>query len=90
MYERGPVDLRDYLPRYKRVPLAIEEAKAQTESAADVTQQAYRYARWLDLRFSISSNGAGWILTDNDSGEFETLYAPPSPESIMTGMGCIH
>lgn len=87
MYDETQSIIADYLLRYKGVPLAVLEAKAETESAADGMQQASRYARRLDLRFSISSNGADWILTDNDSGEFETFDAPPSPESIMTRMG---
>src|SRR5258708_15237327 len=71
MYDETQSIIADYLLRYKGVPLAILEAKAETESAADGMQQAARYARRLSLRFSIASNGNDWLLTDNDTGDFE-------------------
>src|ERR1700741_5257977 len=79
--------IADYLLRYKGVPLAILEAKAEAESAADGMQQASRYARRLSLRFSIASNGLAWILTDNETGEFESLNAPPSPDDLLARLG---
>ncbi|MBU5637502.1 DEAD/DEAH box helicase family protein [Geomonas sp. Red69] len=87
MYDETQSIIADYLLRYKGVPLAILEAKADTMSAADGMQQASRYARRLSLRFSISSNGNDWILTDNDSGKFDSLNAPPSPEELVARMG---
>lgn len=87
MYDEAQSIIADYLLRYKGVPLAILEAKAEAESAADGMQQALRYARRLSLRFSLASNGSDWILTDNDSGDFEALSAPPSPEDLITRMG---
>ena len=87
MYDETQSIIADYLLRYKGVPLAILEAKSEGESAADGIQQASRYARRLSLRFSIASNGNDWILTDNDTGHFETLGAPPSPDELMARMG---
>lgn len=87
MYDETQFVIADYLLRFKGLPLAIVEAKAEAESAADGMQQASRYARRLSLRFSIATNGADWILTDNDSGAFETLSAPPSPEDLLARMG---
>ena len=87
MYDETQSIIADYLLRYKGVPLAILEAKSETDSAADGMQQASRYARRLSLRFSIASNGSDWILTDNDTGDFETLDAPPSPEDLIARMG---
>ncbi len=87
MYDETQFVIADYLLRFKGLPLAIVEAKAETESAADGMQQASRYARRLSLRFSIATNGADWILTDNDTGAFETLSAPPSPEDLLARMG---
>ncbi|MFC1652137.1 DEAD/DEAH box helicase family protein, partial [Planctomycetota bacterium] len=66
---------------------AVLEAKSESESAADGMQQASRYARRLDLRFSIASNGSDWILTDNDTQAFETLETPPTPEDLVARMG---
>lgn len=87
MYDETQSIIADYLLRYKGVPLAILEAKSEGESAADGMQQASRYARRLSLRFSISSNGNDWILTDNDTGDFESLSAPPSPDELAARMG---
>lgn len=87
MYDETQFVIADYLLRFKGLPLAIVEAKAETASAADGMQQASRYARRLSLRFSIATNGADWILTDNDTGTFETLSAPPSPDDLLVRMG---
>lgn len=87
MYDETQSIIADYLLRFKGVPLAILEAKAETESAADGMQQASRYARRLSMRYSLASNGSEWILTDNDNGDFETLAAPPSPDDLIARMG---
>ena len=83
MYDETQAIIADYLLRYRGVPLAILEAKAESESAADGMQQGSRYARRLMLRFSIASNGHDWILTDNDTGDYETLSSPPEPEDLV-------
>lgn len=87
MYDESQSIIADYLLRYRGVPLAILEAKSESESAADGMQQASRYARRLSVRFSLSSNGVDWILTDNDSGAFEALTAPPSPDELLARLG---
>ena len=87
MYDETQAIIADYVLRYRGVPLAILEAKAEGESAAEGMQQAARYARRLSLRFSVSSNGSDWILTDNDTGAFETLSAPPTAQDLITRMG---
>jgi type I restriction enzyme, R subunit len=87
MYDETQAIVADYLLRYRGLPLAILEAKAEAESAADGMQQASRYARRLQIRFSLASNGQDWILTDNDSGVFETGLTPPTPENILDRLG---
>jgi type I restriction enzyme R subunit len=87
MYDETQSIIADYLLRYRSVPLLILEAKAEGEDAADGMQQASRYARRLSIRFSLATNGANWILTDNDTGDFETLSGPPTPEEIITRFG---
>lgn len=87
MYDETQSIIADYLLRYRGVPLAILEARSESESAADGMQQASRYARRLSLRFSLASNGNDWILTDNDTGDFESLSAPPSPDELVARMG---
>jgi type I restriction enzyme R subunit len=68
MYDETQSIIADYLIRFKGVPFAVLEAKAEGLSASDGMQQGARYARRLSLRFSISTNGKEWILTDNDKG----------------------
>lgn len=87
MYDETQAIIADYLLRFKGVPLAILEVKSETASAADGMQQASRYARRLSLRFSIASNGNDWILTDNETGKFESLNAPPSAEELIARTG---
>jgi type I restriction enzyme R subunit len=87
MYDETQEIIADYLLLYRGIPLTILEAKAESESAADGMQQASRYARRLLIRFSIASNGKDWILTDNETGHFETLSTPPTPEDIVTRLG---
>jgi type I restriction enzyme R subunit len=87
MYDETQFVIADYLLRFKGVPMAIVEAKAEGDSAADGMQQASRYARRLSLRYSIATNGTDWILTDNDTGAFDTLSAPPSPQDLLARMG---
>jgi type I restriction enzyme R subunit len=87
MYDETQAIIADYLLSHRGVPLAILEAKAEAEAAADGMQQASRYARRLMIRFSVSSNGQDWILTDNETGAFETLAAPPTPEDIVNKHG---
>jgi type I restriction enzyme R subunit len=87
MYDETQAIIADYLLRYRSIPLAILEAKPESESAANGMQQASRYARRLMIRFSLATNGQDWILTDNDTGAFETLLAPPTPEDLVMRMG---
>ncbi|MBI4661631.1 MAG: DEAD/DEAH box helicase family protein [Verrucomicrobia bacterium] len=87
MYDDSQAIVADYLLRYRSVPLAVLEAKAEGESAADGMQQGSRYAQRLALRFSIATNGEEWILTDNDTGAFENSAAPPSPDEIIRKHG---
>lgn len=87
MYDETQAIIADYLLRYRGIPLAVLEAKSESESAAEGMQQASRYARRLDIRFSIASNGHDWILTDNDTQAFETLTTPPTPEDLVARMG---
>jgi type I restriction enzyme R subunit len=87
MYDESQAIIADYQLRYRGIPLVILEAKAEGLSAADGMQQASRYARRLLIRFSLASNGHDWILTDNDTGDFESLTAPPTPDEIVARHG---
>jgi type I restriction enzyme R subunit len=87
MYDSSQQIVADYLLRLWRMPLAILEAKGEEEPASDGMQQGSRYAARLRLRFSIASNGREYILTDNESGEYETFENPPTPGDILHRLG---
>ena len=87
MYDDSQQIIADYVLRRGRLPLAILEAKAEDEDAADGMQQGSRYAGRLGLRFSVASNGTQFILTDNHTGEYEALTVPPTPDNIVHRLG---
>src|SRR6266571_30608 len=87
MYEDSQQLVADYLLRFWQMPIAVLEAKAEGKDAADGMQQASRYAKRLGLRFSLASNGCEYILTDNETGNYETLSAPPSPGDLLNRLG---
>lgn len=87
MYDESQKIIADYVLRLWNMPLAVLEAKAEGEDAADGVQQGSRYARRLGIRFSVATNGSTWILTDNETQEHEHLTAPPTPGDILHRMG---
>ena len=87
MYDASQQIIADYVLRLWRMPLAILEAKAEGEAAADGLQQGSRYARRLGLRLSVASNGGEYIVTDNETGEYETFPTPPTPGDILSRLG---
>ncbi|MCF8169158.1 MAG: hypothetical protein K9J77_11150 [Rhodoferax sp.] len=86
LYDEAQSIVADHLLRYRGLPLAIVEAKSESESAADGMQQASRYAHRLSLRFTFALNGNDCILTKNETGEFKSLSAPPPPDKLVTRM----
>lgn len=87
MYDDSQRIIADYVLRYRNMPLAILEAKAEGIDASNGIQQGSRYAARLDIRFSISSNGVEYILTDNSTGENETFSEPPGPQDLLRRLG---
>ncbi|UDQ77943.1 DEAD/DEAH box helicase family protein [Pectobacterium brasiliense] len=77
----------DYLLTFRNITMAVLEVKAEFRSAAEGMRQASQFANQLFLRFSISTNGHDWILTDNTIRSFETLSSPPSPEELIKRAG---
>jgi len=66
---RKPPKRVDYLLRYRRAfPLAVVEAKAAYNQAADRLQQAKQYAEMLGLKFAYATNGHDIIEFDYCSG----------------------
>jgi type I restriction enzyme R subunit len=87
MYDESQRLVVDYLLRLWQMLLAVLEAKAENEDAADGMQQASRYAKRLGLRFSIATNGQIYILTDNSTGDYVQLHTPPTPGDILHRLG---
>jgi type I restriction enzyme R subunit len=87
MYDPNQRIVLDYLLRFGHLPLAVLEAKAETEPAADGIQQGQRYTGRLGLRFTIASNGHDYILTDLVTGTCETFPAPPTPADLLGRLG---
>ena len=87
MYDSSQQIIADYVLRLWRMPLAILEAKAESVAATHGMQQGSRYAGRLRLRFSVASNGHEYILTDNETGEYKILEAPPTPGDLLSLLG---
>lgn len=88
MYDEHQAIIADYLLKLYGMPLAVLEAKAEGKPATDAIQQGERYARRLDLRFAIASNGHQHILSDLETGETEVLEGGlPSPGDILHRAG---
>ena len=87
MYDPSQRIVADYVLKLWTMPLAVLEAKREGEPASNGMQQGSRYAQRLGLRFSIASNGREYIVTDNESGKYESFAAPPSPGDILSRMG---
>lgn len=87
MYDNTQRIIADYVLKAGNLPLAVLEAKAEGESAADGIQQASRYTQRLGLHFAISSNGRQYILTELKSGKSETLSSPPTPALLFERLG---
>jgi type I restriction enzyme R subunit len=84
---RGKAKRADYILYLKpNIPIALIEAKDNTNSASDGMQQALDYAESLAIPFAFSSNGDGFVFHDRtgQSSDTETNLALddfPSPEA---------
>lgn len=88
LHTRGARKRADYILYYKpNIPIAIIEAKDNSQSVNAGIQQALAYAQTLDIPFVFSSNGDAFHFHDKTvkSGPIETeiaLTAFPSPEQL--------
>ncbi|WP_273207004.1 EcoAI/FtnUII family type I restriction enzme subunit R [Marinobacter subterrani] len=74
----------DYLLRYTRdFPIAVVEAKPESDSPGKGLQQAKEYAEILGLKFAYSTNGHQIIEFDYLSGEETELSSFPSPAELF-------
>src|SRR5206468_11166578 len=87
MYDSNQELVLDHLLRFRQIPLAVLEAKAESEPAADGIQQGQRYAERLGLRYAIASTGHEYILVDRQTGEHTTSPTPPTPGDLLQRLG---
>ncbi len=65
MVSRGKAKRADYVLYYRpNIPLALIEAKDNSQSVGAGIQQALEYAETLDIPFVFSSNGDGFVFHD--------------------------
>jgi type I restriction enzyme R subunit len=85
---RGEQKFADYVLYWKpNIPIAVVEAKDNSQSVGAGMQQALNYAEMLDVPFVFSSNGDGFIFHDRtgDTTPVErelTLEQFPSPAEL--------
>lgn len=82
---RGRKKSADYLLSYKNnFPLAIVEAKDNTQPVGAGLQQAIDYAKALDVPYVYASNGDGFVEQNLITGEMKELKLEefPSPEAL--------
>jgi type I restriction enzyme R subunit len=80
---RKPPKRVDFLLRYTRdFPLAVVEAKAGYQAAADGMQQAKTYAEMLGLKFAYATNGHEIIEFDYFTGVEAVVSAYPTPAAL--------
>ena len=77
----------DYLLRYRTYPVAIVEAKAESESHLAGMQQAKEYAARANIPFAYSSNGHRIEEFDCTTGIQRTLDGFPRPEELWERLG---
>lgn len=87
MYTPTSMMIVDYVLCYRGIRLAVLEVKAEGRSLDSARLQASQYTDRLMIQFSIAANGDDWILTENQTDEYESLKAPPAPEDILNRMG---
>lgn len=88
MVSRGQGKRADYILYYKpNVPLALIEAKDNTQPTGAGMQQALEYAETLDIPFVFASNGDGFVFHDRTgAGDAREITLPldafPSPGEL--------
>ena len=74
----------DYLLRYTRdFPVAVVEAKPESDSPGKGLQQAKEYAEILGLKFAYATNGRQIIEFDYLTGQESELAAYPTPSDLF-------
>ncbi len=75
----------DYILRYRPdMPLAVVEAKPDTEPVGTGMQQAKEYAEILGLKFAYATNGLDILEFDFTAGQERELISFPAPDELWT------
>lgn len=83
-FEKGTKGFVDFLMlNEKGFPLIVLEAKAENKDPLVGKEQARRYARTLDCRFVILSNGNIHYFWDLERGNPSIITAFPTPASVI-------
>lgn len=81
---RGDRKRADYILRYTRdYPIAVVEAKPETDPPGTGMQQAKDYAEILGLKFAYATNGHTILEFDYLTGTEAELTAYPTPEELF-------
>ncbi len=72
----------DYLLRYAGFPIAVVEAKAESESAERGFEQGKRYARDLGVPFAYATNGYDLLEYDYFTRQSRELADFPTPDTL--------
>jgi type I restriction enzyme, R subunit len=73
----------DYILRYTRdFPIAVVEAKPESDSPGEGLGQAKQYAEFLGLKFAYATNGHGIVEFDYTRGTESNLAAYPTPDEL--------
>lgn len=83
-YRRGEQKRADYVLRYTRdFPIAVVEAKPESDQPGKGMQQAKDYAEILGLKFAYATNGHHIIEFDYLTGQEIELSAYPTPDELF-------
>ncbi|MDR1952670.1 MAG: DEAD/DEAH box helicase family protein [Elusimicrobiota bacterium] len=76
----------DYVLSYNNVKLAVIEAKKADMSISEGVVQAKLYAKKLDIRYAISTNGNEIYLIDIQTGKEKTIKDFPPPQTLYNNL----
>lgn len=79
---RANPEKADYVLQYKNRNIAVIEAKRNDAYISDGRDQAIRYARRLNIRYTYSTNGDAYYQIDLLTQEETTIDTFPTPEEL--------
>jgi type I restriction enzyme R subunit len=76
----------DYVLSYKNVKLAVIEAKKLSLSVGEGVAQSKLYAKKLNIRYALASNGREIYFIDTETGEEKKIDKFPSPDELYNNI----